>query len=212
MLNYLNALKYPITNIKSFVIGALLTLFSILFIPFLLVQGYVVKIIRETNKGSDFMPEWEDWKTLLFDGFFVFAIEVAYLLPSLLLYTLATLTTAQSLTSAISSGTILDIGITAVVLILISSIIMILALIVLPVAIVNYALTKEFKSAFDIVGIVKTILMNPLNYVLTLVIGFIVMQLFLLTAPITSILLGALLFYPIVFMFRTVAEWFTEIP
>jgi hypothetical protein len=212
MLNYLNALKYPITNIKSFVIGALLTLFSILFIPFLLVQGYVVKIIRETNKGSDFMPELEDWKTLLFDGFFVFAIEVAYLLPSLLLYTLATLTTAQSLTSAISSGTILDIGITAVVLILISSIIMILALIVLPVAIVNYALTKEFKSAFDIVGIVKTILMNPLNYVLTLVIGFIVMQLFLLTAPITSILLGALLFYPIVFMFRTVSEWFTEIP
>jgi hypothetical protein len=212
MLNYLNALKYPITNIKSFVIGALLTLFSILFIPFLLVQGYVVKIIRETNKGSDFMPEWEDWKTLLFDGFFVFAIEVAYLLPSLLLYTLATLTTAQSLTSAISSGTILDIGITAVVLILISSIIMILALIVLPVAIVNYALTKEFKSAFDIVGIVKTILMNPLNYVLTLVIGFIVMLLFLLTAPITSIVLGALLFYPVVFMFRTVAEWFTEIP
>jgi hypothetical protein len=176
------------------------------------VQGYVVKIIRETNKGSDFMPEWEDWKTLLFDGFFVFAIEVAYLLPSLLLYTLATLTTAQSLTSAISSGTILDIGITAVVLILISSIIMILALIVLPVAIVNYALTKEFKSAFDIVGIVKTILMNPLNYVLTLVIGFIVMLLFLLTAPITSIVLGALLFYPVVFMFRTVAEWFTEIP
>ena len=212
MVNYLNVLKYPITNVKSFVIGALLTLFSIFFIPLLLVQGYVVKIIRETNKGSEFMPEWGEWKELLFDGFFVFAIEVTYLLPSLLFYIMATLTTTQTLTSTIASGNVFDVGITAVALMIISSIIMILALIMLPIAIVNYALTKEFKNAFDVVSIVKTILIRPLTYVLTLAISFAIMLCFLLTAPITSIVLGALLFYPVVFMFRTVAEWFTEIP
>jgi len=212
MVNYLNVLKYPITNVKSFVIGALLTLFSIFFIPLLLVQGYVVKIIRETNKGSEFMPEWGEWKELLFDGFFVFAIEVTYLLPSLLFYIMATLTTTQTLTSTIASGNVFDVGITAVALMIISSIIMILALIMLPIAIVNYALTKEFKNAFDVVSIVKTILIRPLTYVLTLAISFAIMLCFLLTAPITSIVLGALLFYPIIFTFRLVSEWFTEIP
>ena len=211
MVNYLNVLKYPITNVKSFVIGALLTLFSIFFIPLLLVQGYVVKIIRETNKGSEFMPEWGEWKELLFDGFFVFAIEVTYLLPSLLFYIMATLTTTQTLTSTIASGNVFDVGITAVALMIISSIIMILALIMLPIAIVNYALTKEFKNAFDVVSIVKTILIRPLTYVLTLAISFAIMLCFLLTAPITSIVLGALLFYPIIFTFRLVSEWFTEI-
>jgi hypothetical protein len=212
MLNYLNALKYPITNIKSFVIGALLTLFSILFIPFLLVQGYVVKIIRETNKGSDFMPEWEDWKTLLFDGFFVFAIEVVYLLPSLLLVMTAVLITPQSLASMTTSGAIPNLGTPTIVLILLSIVIAFLASILLPVAIITYALTKEFKSAIDVVTTIKTVLMNPLYYISNLIISAIMMSILLIMTIITSFLLLPLLFYPIVITFRILSGWFTESP
>lgn len=212
MVDYVNALKYPFTNIKSFIIGALMSVLSMFLIPFLFLNGYLVKMIRATNEKSEFMPEWKDWKELLFDGVFVSAIEVAYLLPSLLLFTVASGTSTQTLASAIASNTVLDIGITTVALLLISSILMLFAFFIIPVAVVNYALTKEFRKAFDIKNMLKTIIMNPLHYLLSLVIGLLLFSLILATAPFLLIVTFALLFYPMVFFYRVIAEWFTELP
>jgi len=212
MVNYFNAIKYPVSNIKSFIIGAILNLISLSLIPFFFVNGYIVKVIREINKKSDLMPEWNNWKEMLFDGFFVSAIIVAYLLPSLILYTIATFTTTQSLTAAVASNTVLDIGTGALSAMLISSAILFFALFLLPLAIVKFALTKEFKSAFDIKSMAIAIFADPLHYVLNLSIGAFIFVLFLLTSTLLSFVVSALLFYPTVFFYRIMAEWYTDLP
>lgn len=212
MVDYIGALKYPFSNIKSFVIGAVLYLLSIFLLPYIFINGYIVRVIQETNKKSDFMPDWENWKSIAINGFFVLAIQIAYILPSMLIYTLATLTTTQNITTAIASNAISEIGIFAISLILISFLALLAATILLPVAIINYALTNDFKKAFDIIGITKTILISPLQYIINLMIGTTIFLLFLALAPFTFFISSALLFYPTIFFYRIIAEWFTELP
>ncbi|HMT20325.1 MAG TPA: DUF4013 domain-containing protein [Promineifilum sp.] len=67
------ALRFVIEDkqwISKIIIGALLTALGFLIVPALIVQGYVVKIIRQVMGGDwDGLPEWDDWGKLLGDGF-----------------------------------------------------------------------------------------------------------------------------------------------
>ena len=212
MVSYLNALKYPFTNIKSFIISAVMSFFWFLLIPFFFLNGYIVRVIRSTNEKSEFMPEWDNWKEMLFDGFMMFAVQVAYVLPAMVIYTIASLTTPISLTSAFATADVTSIGIGAMVLMTVSSLALLFAFFVMPVAIINYALTKSFKKAFDFNGIARSIMLNPLNYLLNLVIGFFAFTLFLLTSPFLYFVIGALMVYPTLFYYKIFTEWFTELP
>jgi hypothetical protein len=212
MVNYLNALKYPFTNVKSIIIGAVMSFLWFLLIPFFFLNGYIVRVIRSTNESSEFMPEWDNWKEMLFDGFMVFAVQVTYVLPAMIIYAIASLTTPVSLVSAFAASEIMGIGIVAIVLMTLSSVALLLAFLIMPVAVINYALTRDFKKAFNLKGIVRSIMLNPLNYMLNIIIGFFVFSLFMLTSPFLYLVIGALLVYPTLFYHRILAEWFTELP
>jgi hypothetical protein len=180
--------------------------------PFFFLNGYIVRVIRSTNEDSEFMPEWDNWKEMLFDGVMVFAVQVAYVLPAMVVYTIASLTTPISMVSALAASDVMSIGTTAIVLMTISSIALMVSFLIMPIAMINYALTKSFKKAFDLKGIARSIMLNPLNYLLNLVIGFFVFSLFLLASPFLYLVIGALLVYPALFYYRILAEWFTELP
>lgn len=69
---------------KQFIIGALLILagFIIPILPYLLIMGYTMRIMRQVFDGQKpFMPEWDDWETLLKDGLKLFGIRLVYSLP-----------------------------------------------------------------------------------------------------------------------------------
>lgn len=212
MIDYFSALKYPISNVKSFIIGAIVTFLSIFMFPYFFLSGYLVRVIQDTNKGSEFLPEWEDWKGLFKDGFYVIAIQVAYLLPSLLLYAAATLATPITLSTALASNALPEIGTAAIVLILFSSFFMLAAFFLLPVALINFSLTKDFRKAFDLHAIARTVLTSPLHYVLNLAVGAFVFLLFIVIAPFLALVIAALFFYPLAFFYRLMAQWFTELP
>lgn len=87
--------------ISKVVIGALLSILGFLIVPALILQGYVVKIIRQVMNGDwDGLPEWDDWGGLLRDGFNVFIAELVYTLPFILLMVVGALTTGGAATLA----------------------------------------------------------------------------------------------------------------
>ena len=68
--------------VSKLLIGVLLSLFSFLIIPALMLQGYVVKIVRNVMGGGwSNLPEWDDWGELLKDGFLVTVAQFIYALP-----------------------------------------------------------------------------------------------------------------------------------
>lgn len=74
------------TWLSKLLIGVLMSVLSFLIVPALILQGYVVKIIRRVMSGQwDGLPEWDDWGKLLRDGFFVTVAEIVYTLPFILL-------------------------------------------------------------------------------------------------------------------------------
>lgn len=99
--------------ISKVVIGALLSILGFLILPALILQGYVVKIIRQVMNGDwDGLPEWDDWGGLLRDGFNVFIAELVYTLPFIVLMIIGLLTTGgaaglaggEDLTALLATG------------------------------------------------------------------------------------------------------------
>lgn len=77
------AIRYPIESDDwqlTVLIGGVLTLFSFLLIPGLLVGGYVVRVVRGSAGGSNEPPVFDDWGRLLVDGVQAWIIGFVYML------------------------------------------------------------------------------------------------------------------------------------
>jgi hypothetical protein len=74
---------------NKFLIGSLITLagFIIPFVPVLLLYGYTMQIMRPiiVEQGKPFLPEWDKWDKLLFDGVKLFGVVFIYMLPFMIL-------------------------------------------------------------------------------------------------------------------------------
>ncbi|MFB6149135.1 MAG: DUF4013 domain-containing protein, partial [Halobacteriales archaeon] len=76
------ALRYPLERDpweRLLLIGGVLMLFGFLFIPLLLVYGYIVRVIKDRLEGADQPPAFGEWESLLIDGLKAFLIGVVYL-------------------------------------------------------------------------------------------------------------------------------------
>ena len=73
--------------ISKLLIGVLMSVLSFLFLPALILQGYLVKIVRQVMGGTDNeLPEWTDWGKLLADGFWVTVAQIIWTLPFMLVF------------------------------------------------------------------------------------------------------------------------------
>jgi hypothetical protein len=73
---------------KNFFIGSALILSGFIFpiLPYLLVIGYVMQIMRQVMRGEKpRMVTWDNWGTLLKDGAKLFFVRLIYSLPLLLI-------------------------------------------------------------------------------------------------------------------------------
>lgn len=83
---------FPVANDearKNFLIGALLILasFIIPIIPYLIVIGYVMRIMRQVIAGElPRMVAWDDWEGMLKDGLKLFGVRFVYSLPLILVF------------------------------------------------------------------------------------------------------------------------------
>lgn len=88
-LKSLFAFPFQDTDWKNkFLIGSLVTFsaFIIPIVPFLIIYGYIVQIMRRiiVDKGDPFLPEWTDWGKLFLDGAKLVGAILVYVLPLML--------------------------------------------------------------------------------------------------------------------------------
>lgn len=85
-------LKFPFQDSRwstKFLIGSLFILVgSLLLIPLIFVYGYSAEIMRRiiVERGQPYLPEWDDWGKLFFDGLKVAGVYLVYTLPFIVFF------------------------------------------------------------------------------------------------------------------------------
>lgn len=83
MVNIGESLTYPMESeewVKTILIGGILSIFSFLIIPLVLVYGYIIQVLRARYERQPEPPEFGDWGKLLSDGLKAVVIGFVYLL------------------------------------------------------------------------------------------------------------------------------------
>lgn len=151
--------------IKKVLIGALLTVFSFLIVPVLILSGYLIKIMRQVMNGEwDGLPEWDEWGELLKDGFFVTVAQLIYTLPFILLMIIGGLATSgfAAVAGDDAAGLIAGGGFLLFCLMIIVAIAF---LFLTPAIMIQYAIKDDFAACFRF-GEIMDIIRNNLSDIL----------------------------------------------
>lgn len=177
--------------ISKLLIAVVMSILSFLILPALILQGYLVKIIRQVMGGQwDGLPEWEDYGELLKDGFFVTVAQIVYTLPFILLMIIGGLATGGI--GSLSSGDDLAAVAATGGGILLFCLIILLAIAFLfltPAILIQYAVKDDFGACFrfgEVFDIIR-------NHTADILIAFLVT---VVAAIVLSLVLGVLAIIP----------------
>lgn len=134
--------------ISKLLIGVLMSLLAVFIIPGLILNGYVIKLIRQVMNGNrDTLPEWEDWGKLLRDGFFVTVGELVWMLPLILLVIIVSVATGGvgSLSEDAAAVAATGGGLLLLCLVLLM---VLVALFLTPALLIQYAIKDDFGALF----------------------------------------------------------------
>lgn len=169
MVDFVESIKLPITNIKDTVIGIILM--AIPIISFLAL-GYIYETAKNTMKGKTQLAEWTNWSKLFIQGLLSVIISIIYAIPMLvvagvfiglpLLSALPALLTGDmtALTAQLST---LGIGIILTIILAIFTILW------SPIAILHYINTGKFGAAFNLGTVTKKVLTG--TYIISFIVG-----------------------------------------
>jgi hypothetical protein len=76
----INYLKDSDDAARTILVGGLLGILGFLIVPALVVQGYVIHVLRRVSAGDTEAPTFENWTKLAVDGLKAFAIAFVYVL------------------------------------------------------------------------------------------------------------------------------------
>lgn len=130
------AVNYPRQSdhiLKTVLIGGVLSLFSVLVIPALVLGGYMIRVLQYTTTGDDELPQFSDWGRLALDGLKGLGIAIAYLVIPIAMFTLSI---------AVLSGPLQMIGI------VVSAVAYLAAIYCLPAATTIFAREERVGAAF----------------------------------------------------------------
>jgi hypothetical protein len=178
-LNIQRAFDYPRRDpewVKKILIGSLVSLVPILNFA---IGGYLLKIIRNVAQGEDErLPEWDDWGTLFTKGLMLFLIFFVYCIPMMVITggVVMMLVAGGALTAGIdkhNAENMLPILMAGPMLLY--GVIMLFALalaLISPAIIARYAMSDDFKEAFNFREIYSFIRANIGDYVILLLLSY----------------------------------------
>jgi len=173
------AFRFPMEDadwLKKTGIAAVMTLFSFLVIPGLILGGYCIKIVRQVMDGQqDGLPEWDDWGGLIKDGFFVALASFIYTLPFIILMFLG-LFVGGGMASLSGDSDIMGLilGGGGLLLLCVSFLFIIALLFLMPAIVIQYAREGNFGATLrfsEVLGITRS---NLANIAITFGVGFVV--------------------------------------
>ncbi|MBU1943630.1 MAG: DUF4013 domain-containing protein [Actinobacteria bacterium] len=139
--------------VGKFLLGVLFCAGSILILPFFILLGYELELIRRVAAGNDRMlPEWDDLGLKLKEGAELFVIVLVYALPYLVIL-LVVLLLGFVMQGGIGSGVTAILRVIAVLLFFFGWLLLIVTGLVLRLAFPAFAgtcaLTREMKQALQ---------------------------------------------------------------
>lgn len=144
--------------ISKLLVGVVMSVLAFLILPALVLQGYVVKLVRKVMNGDDNdLPEWVEWGDLLRDGFFVTVGQLVWSLPFILLMLIVGFATGglgSLADSDVAAAAATGGGLLMLCLILLTILIF---LFLTPALLIQYAIKGEFAAMFRIGEIVDII-------------------------------------------------------
>jgi len=164
MVDYVEAIKRPITDTTSLIYGAVLGVLSFLVIPMFLIEGYALGVAKNAASGTPGLPKWENWVELLIKGILVVIISIIYLIIPTIVLSAGMGSMIMGLMAGDTSGLAAAAGAGGVML-LVGGILYLIALLILPIAMVAYANEGNFGAAFKFGSIIKKVL--SLKYIIT---------------------------------------------
>ncbi len=134
--------------ISKLLIGVLMSLLAFFIVPGLILQGYVVKLIRQVMNGNrDELPEWTDWGKLLRDGFFVTVGELVWMLPFILLVLVVSIATGGVGRLSDDAAAVAATG-GGLLLLCLVLLMVVVALFLTPALLIQYAIKDDFSALF----------------------------------------------------------------
>ncbi|MFC7098829.1 DUF4013 domain-containing protein [Halobaculum marinum] len=208
-----DALRYPLNNddwLATLVIGGLLILTSPLVVPALVLQGYLLRVLRMAVAGEDAAPSFTDWGALIVDGIkllivqFVFALVL--LVPFGVLFTVVlgggALIGGDAGAATFGAGAFILAGLLIVGSLLIGY--------VTPAALTNMAVKGELSAAFEF-SVIRTAVFST-DYLVGVLLGAVLAAVIGTVAFIPPIIIGFMivLFYAQVVSYYCFGRGFAE--
>lgn len=157
-----DALAFPRNSddwLTTIVIGAVLSLLSFLVIPGLIVQGYLLRVARDSADGQEGAPSFDDWIELLVDGLKAFVVSLVYgIVPAVVLVVLLSVLAGGAVLSAAGGSTSVSAGFSllALLAVLVMVPIFLLVAYLTVVAQLRLAVTGSLGAAFEVGAVVRT--------------------------------------------------------
>jgi len=153
MVNYGEAFKRPFRDLKKLVIGIILAIIPIVN---LIAIGYILTNTKSAMRKNYQLTEWGNWADLFVKGLLYVVISVIYILPALalllLMFGVALLQMSRGIFNpAIVISHMATFGVEMIVFLSL----LILAIYLIPAAVLNYIVQNRFGAAFDFSTIKK---------------------------------------------------------
>lgn len=174
---FVDSLRYPFTDIKKLLTLLIFFLGSIVIIPGIMANGYLLRIIEHTFKGSNELPDFDNKSELLGKGLELIVVNIICSIPAylILFYLSSQIFTLSSFLAP------------ALVLIIAALAIDFIVNIFLVIGIGNLVFEKRFQSAFDFKRILELIKkIGWKKYLAYLVVFTIILEIFSLIIGLLS--------------------------
>ncbi|MFB6352542.1 MAG: DUF4013 domain-containing protein [Halobacteriales archaeon] len=153
------ALAFPRADddwLETVLIGGVLSLLGFLVVPTIIVNGYLLRVMRAAVAGDATPPRFGDWADLFVDGLLLWIVQFVYMgIPAALLATVmasfAVVASVGASTGADPTGAATAAGgLVALLVLLAVGLLFVVATYLLPAALANFARTGEFAAAFHL--------------------------------------------------------------
>ena len=216
-----DSLGYPSKNLKRVAVLGISLLFSILIIPFFIVLGYGLRVIRKSIEGETEPPAFDELGTMIVDGLKYLVVMLGYFLIPMILMGSGIMSAIASIPSYDMMG-----GSASVIAILAGSglfllgvLLMIVISVIANMGIANMAHTGELGAAFrfgEILRIIGSIGWG--KYIGWYIVLFVIAMLFSVVGMLIALIpiLGAIAYilvispYALIFQYRAIGLIYRE--
>jgi hypothetical protein len=192
-----DALLFPKARngwLKTVGIGGVLLITSIFIIPYLVLSGYLVRVIRSGARDRSQPPVFEEWRDLFIDGWILCGIQIIYGIVGFGIPAVVVFVSSDLLQAVQSPDPIASLSTDAMIVLVFAYLFAFFASYVTFVALARFAHEHRFEAAFEMRTVFRTAFTSEffVAYVLSLSVGLILGA---ISALFSLLVVGLFLFF-----------------